>query len=153
MLTQWFDSRLKFNNLKKQVDLNVLTPSQHSSIWTPNLVLLKWKSTFDPVPLIIGNYSWRDPLYSRFSITQSLERNQLCKMQQLEYYLMTTIPLRNLTWQAATMCICSRYVNNQWAMSSKLVNYIKIPLCIFQLQYNNFSLNPLSHFENKRKYK
>ena len=42
--TQWYDSRLKFNNLKKQEDLNVLTPAQHSSIWTPNLIFHNTKS-------------------------------------------------------------------------------------------------------------
>ena len=42
--TQWYDSRLKFNNLKKQEDLNVLTPAQHSSIWTPNLIFYNTKS-------------------------------------------------------------------------------------------------------------
>lgn len=44
MMTQWYDSRLKFNNLKEQVDLNVLTPSQHNSIWTPNLIFYNTKS-------------------------------------------------------------------------------------------------------------
>ena len=42
--TQWYDSRLKFNNLKKQEDLNVLTQAQHSSVWTPNLIFYNTKS-------------------------------------------------------------------------------------------------------------
>ena len=44
MKTQWYDSRLKFNNLKQQEDLNVLTPAQHHSIWTPNLIFYNTKS-------------------------------------------------------------------------------------------------------------
>ena len=44
MRTQWYDSRLKFNNLKQQEDLNVLTPGQHGKIWTPNLIFFNTKS-------------------------------------------------------------------------------------------------------------
>ena len=38
MKTQWYDSRLRYNNLKRQEDLNVLTPSQHQAIWSPQLI-------------------------------------------------------------------------------------------------------------------
>ena len=42
--TQWFDSRLMFNNLKKREDLNVLSPAQYLSIWTPTLIFYNTKS-------------------------------------------------------------------------------------------------------------
>ena len=44
MKTQWYDSRLRFNNLKKQQDLNVLTPAQQQLIWTPQLIFYNTKS-------------------------------------------------------------------------------------------------------------
>ena len=42
--TEWFDSRLMFNNLKKREDLNVLSPVQYLSIWTPTLTFYNTKS-------------------------------------------------------------------------------------------------------------
>ena len=44
MMVQWYDSRLSYNNLKREEDLNVLTPSQHQSIWTPQLIKHNTKS-------------------------------------------------------------------------------------------------------------
>ena len=38
MKIQWYDSRLQYNNLKRQEDLNVLTPAQHEAIWSPQLI-------------------------------------------------------------------------------------------------------------------
>ena len=38
LITQWFDSRLVYNNLKRKIDLNVLTPSQQVSIWSPQII-------------------------------------------------------------------------------------------------------------------
>ena len=38
LVTQWFDSRLIYNNLKRKIDLNVLTPSQQVSIWSPQMI-------------------------------------------------------------------------------------------------------------------
>ena len=45
--TQWFDSRLTFNNLKKREDLNVLQPAQYLSIWTPTLIFYNTKSKLE----------------------------------------------------------------------------------------------------------
>ena len=42
--TQWFDSRLIFNNLKRREDLNVLRPAQYLSIWTPTFIFYNTKS-------------------------------------------------------------------------------------------------------------
>ena len=44
MMVQWYDSRLNYNNLKKQEDLNVLTPSQHGTIWSPQIIFHNTKS-------------------------------------------------------------------------------------------------------------
>ena len=44
MIVQWFDSRLKYNNLKQQEDLNVLTPGQHETIWSPQIIFHNTKS-------------------------------------------------------------------------------------------------------------
>ena len=37
---QWTDPRLTYNNLKTKSDLNVLTPEQQSSIWSPQVSML-----------------------------------------------------------------------------------------------------------------
>ena len=44
MTVQWLDSRLQYNNLKQQEDLNVLTPGQHGVIWSPQLIFQNTKS-------------------------------------------------------------------------------------------------------------
>ena len=44
LVTQWFDSRLIYNNLKRKIDLNVLTPSQQVSIWSPQMIFDNTKS-------------------------------------------------------------------------------------------------------------
>ena len=36
---QWYDPRLKYHNLKENVNLNVLSPSEKKSIWSPTLIL------------------------------------------------------------------------------------------------------------------
>ena len=38
LMLSWFDSRLKFQNLKEDIELNSFLPSENKIIWTPELV-------------------------------------------------------------------------------------------------------------------
>lgn len=38
LTSQWFDSRLRFRNLKEDISLNSLLPSENTAIWVPELV-------------------------------------------------------------------------------------------------------------------
>ena len=61
---QWLETRLRFKNLKEEITLNNLSPSEMSSIWVPKLIFYntetKPSTTVDEETIIFaekqGNY-------------------------------------------------------------------------------------------------
>ena len=61
---QWLETRLRFKNLKEEITLNSLSPSEMSSIWVPKLIFYntetKPSTTVDEETIIFaekqGNY-------------------------------------------------------------------------------------------------
>ena len=79
MRVQWFDSRLKYNNLKQQEDLNVLTPGQHDTIWSPQA---DWSPLIGPDQprywdLIGGHWTPHYAAAKVFAITTNLKANKI----------------------------------------------------------------------------
>ena len=62
---QWLETRLRFKNLKEEITLNSLSPSEMSSIWVPKLIFYntetKPSTTVDEETIIFaekqGNYT------------------------------------------------------------------------------------------------
>ena len=62
---QWLETRLRFKNLKEEITLNNLSPSEMSSIWVPKLIFYntetKPSTTVDEETIIFaekqGNYT------------------------------------------------------------------------------------------------
>ena len=110
--TQWFDRRLRFNNLKEEQEMNILSPDNRDKIWVPNLIFDNTDSneeaTYDKKVYIkvipsknftykIADYSVKDNTYVFDGEENALQSERTYNTQFICSYKMNWYPFDTQT--------------------------------------------------------